>query len=108
MMNSNYNVHTKPLFKDLGDALIWKYRLASVGITIIKIRRYHDDLFFIMEIKDLERPSLYWDGAMGVMMVQHIFHLQCMTLWHRFAKDKWAPLHNETRIYDTFPLYLIW
>ena len=47
MMNSNYNVHMKPLFKDLGDALIWRYRLASVGITIIKIRRYHDHPFFL-------------------------------------------------------------
>ena len=84
MMNSNYNVHTKPLFKDLGDALIWKYRLASVGITIIKIRRYHDYLFFIMEIQDLERPSLYWDGAMGVMMVHiYIYNIYfTYNVWH--------------------------
>ena len=46
----------------LGLLSIWKYRLTSKGIPIIKIRRSHDSLIFITEIPYLERSSLYWDG----------------------------------------------
>ena len=32
-------------------------------IPIMKIRRFHDSLIFMMKIPHFERPSLYWDGV---------------------------------------------
>ena len=37
--------------------------LTRIEIPIIKIRRYHDRLIFIMVIPYLERSHWYWDGA---------------------------------------------
>ena len=52
-----------------GAVSIWRCRLASIGITMLKIRRSGDRLIFNMGIPYLERLSLYWDGALRSLCI---------------------------------------
>ena len=59
MTNNVYQNIVYDICSDLGTVCV-----ISIGIAIIKIRRSHDRLIFIMQIAYMERPYLYWDGAL--------------------------------------------
>ena len=46
-----------------GPVSIWRCRLTSIGVPIIKIRLSHDRLILILEIPYRERQYLYWHWA---------------------------------------------
>ena len=59
-----WNYYTN-IHKYLGAVSTYRYRLTSIGIPIIKIRRSHDRLIFIMGILYKERRSLYWNRVLA-------------------------------------------
>ena len=64
MASLGYNELSGIPVGSLGDVSIWRCHLSNIGSFIIKRRRSHDHVIFIMEIPILERSSLYWDRAL--------------------------------------------
>ena len=77
---------------------IQRYCLTSIGIPIIKIRRPHDRLIFMMEIPYLERPSLYWNRTLYIPCNRHtcLFCFELLWLYHQFVMVPCDPLRRVT------------
>ena len=75
---------------------IYKYALTSIWILIIRIRQSRDRLIFIMEIPYMERPSLYWDGALASMcegMFSNAASLQALSSVEVYSDVRTSPLY---------------
>ena len=78
---------------------ILRCRLTNIGIPIIKIRRSHDRLIFIMRSRWLERRSLYCDGTQPSIMVQSML----LMVWTDVTSLRLTwPYHLSQRVRSTF------
>ena len=59
----------------------WRRRLTSIATTIIKIRRCHGRLTFIMGSLYLKRRSLFWDGAQVLILSNSIYEPKIQIIW---------------------------
>ena len=84
---------------------IYKYALTSIWILIIRIRQSRDRLIFIMEIPYMERPSLYWDGALASMcegMFSNAATLQALSSVEVYSDVRTSPSTS----FNIFPILL--
>ena len=78
MYRTHYVDHCTTFYLDQGSVSIWRYRLTSIGIPMLKITRSHDRLIFNMGIPIHRKDGLYIDTGAW------IFHLD-YTCWDREA-----------------------
>ena len=97
-----------------GAVSIWRCHLTSIGIPMLLIRGSRDRLIFNIGIPYLERPSLYWYGALVpwweihrcfivhmFLLLRHLFimnTLRMVAVCDRLIANQGPNVHHTTHV----------